>query len=166
MVRVESKDPYGQPRTDRTRCGVHCYAPASTPCLLGTTPVFGIVADGLFPPTPPWLTTTFHFLLSDEADAETSCERHTTAALEADANSVEALNCLANLRLCQQRPEDAQATVTRALAILKAAGEWLTAPALVPSLLQLWSRFVGQHCLECVLLTSFRQMRTRYPRIP
>jgi hypothetical protein len=58
---------------------------------------------------------------SDEDDAELKCEHQTTLALAVDAGSVEALTCLANLRLCQQRPDEATAVAVRILDVLKAA---------------------------------------------
>lgn len=59
---------------------------------------------------------------SDEADAERLCEHHAQLAIEADGTSVEALNALCNLRLCQQRPEDAVDLAQRMAVVLKALG--------------------------------------------
>lgn len=54
-----------------------------------------------------------------EPEAEATCDNLASLAIQSDPENVEALDCLASVRLSQSRPDEAKQTVEKAWGILK-----------------------------------------------
>ena len=67
--------------------------------------------------------------LSFEPEAEQTCDQLASLAVQSDPDNLEALECLASVRMSQNKPEEARSALERAWNLLKDLEPGLYFPA-------------------------------------